>query len=191
MRVTPRYERWQTLLIAPGDLLRLLRHAATGASLHLPELPPDVALADAGFDTRQGCFLLVLESAFFPEVPVQERDGVLSGPWEETTLSFEDNPTPTPLTPVTPPAGVPVPWEAYLLDPDEVLALLRALAGSDRVDAVSIPPDARAVDAFYNPERRAFILVLESDLFAPARPHQVGAVTHLTLPERVLNFKQA
>ena len=183
----PRRERWQTLLIAPADLLRLLRHAAAGTRLKVPLLPPDTRVHDASFDPERLGYLLILESAFFEAVEVSERDGVLSGAWDEQILRFENDETLDPLA--APPApGEAVPWEAFLFAPEEVLALLRLLSSGTRIDTAAVPPDARAVDAFFNPERGFFVLVLESALFLPARPRQVGGVTHLALPERLLRL---
>lgn len=186
-----REERWQTLLVSPDNLLRLLRFAADGAPVQAPTLPPDTFVRDAGFDTERGCYVVVLESAFFLPVRVEEEEdgGVLRGDWEELLLSLGgDTPPAPPLEPLPEPSG-PVPWEAYLLAPEDILTLLRLLADGHRVASAAVPPDARPVDAFFNPERRLFALVLESALFAPARPRRVGGVLHLPLPERLVELR--
>lgn len=183
----PRQERWQTLLVSPFDLLTLLRFAADGGPVQAPTLPPDTRVHDAGFDADRGCYVVVLESAFFLPATVSEEDGVLQGDWEELQLQLGDVTEP-PLAPLPEPAG-PVPWEAYLLAPGDILTLLRLLGDGHRVASAAVPPDARPVDAFFNPERGLFALVLESALFAPARPRRVGGVLHLPLPERLVELR--
>ncbi len=179
-----RTERWQTLLIHPTDLLRLIRYALDGEPVATPELPPDTVAREGGFDTERGCFVVVLESAFFEPSVVEDDGNSVAGDWDELllTLGSDDAVAPAPL-PAPPDPGLQVQWEAWLFSPADILELLRRLATGDTVAITPIPPDARPVDAFFNPERQRCTLVLESALFGRTFARRVGEVTHLKLPE--------
>jgi len=181
-----RSERWQTLLISPSDLLELLRMAGEGVAAKVPEFPPDAAVRDGGFDTERGCFVVVMESAFFEPATVTEHDGAVVGDWEEVLLQLGDNP-PVPLD-KSPEPQIPVPWEAWQVRPAIVPQLLLLLSAGCPVIGSAPPPDARVVDAYYDPDRATFTLVVESALFSPARPRWVGGVLHLPLPERTVEL---
>jgi hypothetical protein len=184
----PRRERWQTLLIAPADLLELLRLAGDPSAAQVPQLPPDAVVRDGGFDAERGCFVVVLESAFFEEATVAEQEGSMVGNWEEVMLRLGDR-APEPI-PSRPEIRVPVPWEAWNIAPSLVPELLGRLAeGGCRLESIP-PPDAQVVEAYYDPERRCFAIVLESALFSPAHPRKVGSVLHLALPERTVGFAE-
>jgi len=181
---SPRTERWQTLLIHPVDLLRLLRFATDDAPISTPELPPDTVARDGGFDNERGCFVVVLESAFFAPSLVHDDGVSVAGAWDEMLLSLGNGEAmpPEPLPP--PPDPSPhVHWEAWLFSPADLLELLRRLATGRPVPIDPIPPDAHVVDAFYNPERRKCTLVLESALFARTQMRRVGEVAQLRVPE--------
>jgi len=184
----PRRERWQTLLISPGDLLELLRMVGDGISARVPDLPPDAVVRDGGFDAVRGCFVVVLESAFFEEATVTIHDGTVVGDWEEVLLRLGDRPV-EPLSPCPEPA-LPVPWESWHVAPALVPALLKRLAEGDPCPEAAPPPDARVVDAYYDPDREAFAMVVESALFTFARPLRVGQVRHLTLPQRTVELPE-
>ncbi len=85
---------------------------------------------------------------------------------------------------------MPVPWESWHIAPSLVPLLLKRLADGVRCPEATPPPDARVVDAFYDPDREAFAMVVESALFAFARPHRVGQVRHLTLPQRTVELPE-
>ncbi|MFM7322520.1 MAG: hypothetical protein ACKO5K_13490 [Armatimonadota bacterium] len=181
---TARTERWQTLLIHPVDLLKLLRFAADGEPVAVPELPPDTVARDGGFDTERGCFVVVLESAFFEPTRVEDDGQSVAGDWEELLLSLGDGEAiaPAPLPP-PPDPGPQAQWEGWLFSPADLLELLRRLSTGEPVGLDPIPPDAHVVDAFYNPERNRCTLVLGSALFSRTLARRIGEVTHLKLPE--------
>ena len=79
-------------------------------------------------------------------------------------------------------------WEAYFIPPERLIQLLQTIASGESYNLPPLPPDTQVMDAFYDSERAAFVLFLESSFFDRANVESEGGDTHLGMPERYLNL---
>lgn len=179
-------KRWTLLRTRPGDLLSLLQLMARhDVGLKAEHLPPDVRVVDAFYDQQAEQCVLVLESAFYAPVQTRLFRGRWSGGWEEILFALEDE-APEPLRPTILPDRIR--WEAYLIPPERIIQLLQALASGETYNLPPLPPDTQVMDAFYDSERSAFVLFLESSFFDPIEVESEGNDKHAGMPERHLNL---
>jgi hypothetical protein len=182
-------KRWTLFRVRPGDLLTLLQLMARhDTALKAEALPPDVRVIDAFYDREQEQCALMLESAFYSPVQARLFKGRWSGGWDELVFSLggeEEEAEP----PVRPRHLVgEVRWEAYLIPPERIAQLLQTLASGERYNLPPLPPDTRLMDAFFDAERNAFILFLESSFFELSDVEGEGANQQVGMPERHLNL---
>lgn len=179
-------KRWALFRIRPSDLLNLLQFMARhDVDLKAEPLPPDVRAADAFYDLEQEQCVLVLESAFYTPVQARLFRGRWSGGWDEILFALESE-APPPVRPNSLPPDVR--WEAYFIPPDRLIQLLQTIASGEHYNLPPLPPDTRVMDAFYDSERGAFVLFLESRFFDKANVESEGSETHVGMPERHLNL---
>ncbi len=179
-------KRWAMFRIRPSDLLDLLQFMARhDVDLKAEPLPPDVRTADAFYDNEQEQCVLVLESAFYTPVQARLFRGRWSGGWDEIIFALNDD-APPPVRPRTLPPDVR--WEAYFIPPERLIQLLQTIASGESYNLPPLPPDTQVMDAFYDSERAAFVLFLESSFFDKANVESEGGQTHIGMPERHLNL---
>lgn len=178
-------KRWLMFRLHPRDLLVLPQWMANPSiAVRAAPLPSDTQVVDAFYDAERDHLVLVLESALFEPVEAIRRGTEWQGAWNEMVLDIDGEAAMPPgEKPEWPPTEAR--WEAYLLKPDSVLALVQAAAAGICLPSPPLPPDLRLRDAFYDTGRGAFILLVESGFFDPApceRMEDGGIRMHL--PER-------
>lgn len=179
-------KRWMLFRIRPGDLLTLLQlMGRQDVDLKAEPLPPDVHVADAFYDPEQDQCTLVLESAFYSPVQARLFRGRWSGGWDELVFALEDDAPP----PVRPTHLVgDVRWEAYFIPPERIVQLMQTIASGESYHLPPLPPDTRLMDAFFDSERNAFVLFLESSFFELSDIEGEGSSLQVGMPERFLNL---
>jgi hypothetical protein len=179
-------KRWTLLRTRPGDLLNLLQlMARDDMGFKAEHLPPDVRVADAFYDQQAEQCVLVLESAFYSPVQARLFRGHWSGGWEELVFALEEEAC-EPVRPTILPDRIR--WEAYFIPPERIIQLLQALASGESYNLPPLPPDTQVMDAFYDSERGAFVLFLESSFFDLIELESEGNNVHAGMPERHLNL---
>ena len=179
-------KRWTLFRVRPGDLITLLQLMARhDVDLKAEPLPPDVRIADAFYDTEQEQCALVLESAFYSPIQARLFRGRWSGGWDELVFALEEDAPP----PVRPRHLVgDVRWEAYFIPPERIIQLLQTIASGESYNLPTLPPDTQLMDAFFDEERNAFVLFLESSFFELADVEGEGSDIQVGMPERYLNL---
>jgi len=85
----PIFKRWLMFLFRPADALELLHIISNPTSkFAAASLPPDVTPVATFWDEERGFMGLMLESEYFEEIPVFERDGQMMGDYPRAILSF-------------------------------------------------------------------------------------------------------
>jgi hypothetical protein len=183
-------KHWVLFQVAASELLAFLRLIGRDSlRLHAPALPPDVAVFDTVYDPEADTFTLVLESELFAPVQAALDGTTWSGAFPEVVFALDGVRHTAPPARVRPsPLPDEVRWEAYLMSPSALLRLLNAVADGADVAVDPLPPDARLADAYYDIERQAIALLVESALFEPApMVRDSGGETRLQLPDRWLD----
>ncbi len=179
-------KRWTLFRVRPGDLMQLLQLMSRhDVNLKAEPLPPDVRVVDACYDSETEQCLVVLESAFYSPAQVRLSRGNWSGGWDELVFALEEDALP----PVRPRhlAG-DVRWEAYFIPPERIVQLLQTISSGENYNLPPMPPDTQLMDAFYDSERRAFVLFLESSFFELSDVEGKGSDIRVGMPERHLNL---
>ena len=129
---------------------------------------------------------IVRSSRAAPAVPflVRKRLWVCCG--ASVAGGSRTNDAPPPVRPRSLPQDVR--WEAYFIPPECLIQLLQTIASGESYNLPPLPPDTQVMDAFYDSERAAFVLFLESSFFDKANVESEGGNTHIGMPERHLNL---